>query len=274
MSTVTSRDGTTIGFEQVGSGPPLILVDGALGYRELYGSRPLAAALSRAFTAIAYDRRGRGESSDTLPYALEREIEDIEALIDVAGGSAYLFGASSGAALAFEAALALGEGSVRGLAMYEPPYNDDPDARRAWRNYRRELRKTLAAGRPGDAVGLFMVLLGMPPEQLAGMEQDPFWPQFQALGHTLEYDAAALGEEAAVPTERAARLTVPTLVLDGGATEWSFLHETAVALARAIPNAQHRTLEGQTHEVASEALVPVLAEFFLRQMAARGGARQ
>ncbi|NLD73104.1 MAG: alpha/beta hydrolase [Chloroflexi bacterium] len=273
MSTVTSRDGTTIAFEQVGGGPPLILVDGALGYRELYGSRPIAEALSGAFTAIAYDRRGRGESSDTSPFGLEREIEDIEALIDAAGGSAYLFGASSGAALAFEAALALGEGRVRGLAMYEPPYNDEPAARKAWRNYRRELRETLAAGRPGDAVGLFMVLLGMPPEQLAGMQQDPFWPQFQALGHTLEYDAAALGEEAALPSERAARLAVPTLVMDGGATEWSFLHTTAVALAQAIPHAEHHTLEGQTHEVEPEALLPVLREFFLREATA-GGARR
>jgi pimeloyl-ACP methyl ester carboxylesterase len=219
--------------------------------------------LAQHFTVIHYDRRGRGDSTDTLPFAVAREIEDIEALINEVGGSAYLFGISSGAALAFEAALALG-GKVKKLAMYEPPYNDDVDARKAWKNFRRELKETLAAGRRGDAVGLFMMLLGMRADQLEGMRQYPMWPMWEAIAPTMAYDAAALGEDASIPARKAARVAVPTLIMDGGATEFPFMHMTAVALARAMPNAQHHTLEGQTHEVAAEAIAPDLVGFFER----------
>ena len=261
MSTITSKDGTTIGYDRSGEGPAVVLVDGAMGHRAQFGGRLLAAALADRFTAYTYDRRGRGESSNTLPYAVEREIEDIEALIEEAGGSAYLYGISSGAALAFEAALALG-GKVRKLALYEPPYNDDDDARRAWRAYRKQLKELLAADRRGDAVALFMTYLGMPADHLGGMRQDPMWPKLEAVAPTLAYDAAALGDDASVPTGRAARVAMPALVMDGSATEWPFLHATAVTLANAIPNGQHRTLQGQTHDVAAEALSPVLVEFF------------
>jgi|FLYN01.1.fsa_nt_gi pimeloyl-ACP methyl ester carboxylesterase len=264
MQTVTSKDGTTIAFDKTGQGPALILVGGAFEQRAMDSETARLAAfplLAQHFTVYHYDRRGRGDSTDTQPYAVEREIEDIEALINHAGGSAFLFGISSGAALAFEAALAL-NGKVKKLALYEPPYNDDPAARQAWKNYRKQLKERLAEGRRGDAVGLFMMLLGMPAEQLEGMRQHPMWPMWEAIGHTLAYDAAALGEDGSIPSERAAHLAVPTLVMDGGATEWPSMHDTAVALAKAIPNAQHRTLEGQTHEVAAEALAPVLVEFF------------
>jgi pimeloyl-ACP methyl ester carboxylesterase len=264
MQTVTSKDGTTIAFDQSGDGPALVLVPGAFEQRAAdFETAKLAAfpLLSLHFTVYHYDRRGRGDSTDTLPFAVDREIEDIEALIDRAGGSAFLFGISSGAGLAFEAALKLG-GKVKKLALYEPPYNDDEAARSAWVNYRQQLKATLEEGRRGDAVGLFMMLLGMPPEALEGMRQYPFWPMWEALAPTLAYDAAALGDDASVPTDRATRLTVPTLVMDGGATEWPFMHTTALALANAIPSAQHRTLEGQTHEVMPEALAPVLVEFF------------
>jgi pimeloyl-ACP methyl ester carboxylesterase len=262
MRTVTSKDGTTIAFDQSGQGPALILVDGALQYRAFdQGMAQLAERLSPHFTVFHYDRRGRGDSTDTQPYAVAREIEDLEALIDAAGGSAFLYGISSGAALAFEAALALGN-KVRKLALYESPYNDDDKARQAWKEYRRQLKEIVAEGRGGDALGLFMMLLGMPADHLDGMRQDPMWPMWEAVGHTLAYDAAAMGEEGAIPTKRAASLTIPTLVMDGGASEWSFMHTTAVALAKAIPNAQHRTLESQSHEVAPEVLTPVLIEFF------------
>jgi pimeloyl-ACP methyl ester carboxylesterase len=264
MRTVTSKDGTTIAFDQSGKGPALILVGGILEQRAMDSETARLAALpllAQHFTVFHYDRRGRGDSTDTQSYALKREIEDIEALIDAAGGSAFAFGISSGAALAFEAALALG-GKVKKLAMYEPPYNDDADARQAWRKFRQQLTEVLAAGRRGDAVGLFMMLLGMPPDPLDGMRQHPMWPMWEAVAPTMAYDAAALGEDASVPAERAARLAVPTLVMDGGATEFPFMHVTALALANAIPHAQHRTLAGQTHEVAAEALAPVLVEFF------------
>jgi pimeloyl-ACP methyl ester carboxylesterase len=214
-----------------------------------------------------YDRRGRGDSTDTQPYAVEREIEDIEALINEAGGQAFVFGISSGAALAFEAALALG-GKVKKLAMYEAPYNDDQAARQAWRDYRKQLKEVLAEGRRGDAVGLFMMLLGMPADHLDGMRQHPMWPMWEAVAPTLAYDAAVMGEDFSVPTERAARIAVPALIMDG-IESYPFMHIAATALANAIPNAQHRTLEGQTHEVAAEAIAPVLVEFFNSNTAIR-----
>jgi pimeloyl-ACP methyl ester carboxylesterase len=264
MRTITSKDGTTIAYDQSGQGPALILVGGTFEHRAWESETAKLAALpllSEHFTVIHYDRRGRGDSTNTQPYALEREIEDIEALIDEAGGSAYLFGISSGAALTLEAAIKLG-GKVKKLAMYEPPYNDDKAARQAWVAYRRELTELLSAGRRGDAVARFMMLLGMPAEHVPEMRQDPMWPMFEAIAPTLAYDAAAMGEDGSVPTERAAGIAVPTLLMDGGASEWPFMHITAVALANAIPDAQHRTLEGQTHEVAPEAIGPVLVEFF------------
>ena len=262
MKTVTSKDGTTIAFDQWGEGPVVILVDGALQYRAFdQGMVDLANLLSQHFTVIHYDRRGRGDSTDTPPYALEREIEDIEALIDEVGGSASLYGISSGAALAMEAAIALPD-RVRKLAMYEAPYNDDNSARQAWREYVKQLRELLAEGRKGDAVGLFMMLVGASPEDVEAIKQNPMWPLWESVGHTLAYDhIAALGEDASVPTERAAKLAAPTLVMDGS-DSFPFMHITATKLANTIPNAQHRTLEGQTHEVTAEALAPVLIEFF------------
>ncbi len=264
MRTVTSKDGATIAFDQSGQGPALLLVGGAFEQRAMDTETAKLAALpllAQHFTVFHYDRRGRGDSTDTQPYAVEREIEDIEALINEAGGSAFVFGISSGAALAMEAAIKLGN-KIKKLALYEAPYNDDDTARQAWMDYRKQLKKLLAADRRGDAVALFMTLLGMPADHVPEMRQHPMWPMFEAVAPTLAYDAAAMGEDGSVPTERAARVAVPALVMDGGASEWPFMHITVVALANAIPNAQHRTLEGQTHEVAAEALAPVLVEFF------------
>lgn len=267
MKTVTSKDGTSIAFDQSGQGPIVIFVDGALQYRAFdQGMAPLAELLSQNFTVIHYDRRGRGDSTDrplgaVQPDALAREIEDIGALIDEAGGSAFLYGISSGAALALEAALALGS-KVKKLAMYEAPYNNDETARQAWKDYRQALKEIVAAGPAGEVVGRFMTLLGMPADQLEGMRQHPMWPLWEAVGLTLAYDAVAMGEDGSIPTERAARLTVPALIMNGGSGEWSFMQATAMELANAIPNAQHRTMEGQSHEVSAEALAPVLTEFF------------
>src|SRR6266702_3168110 len=159
MRKVISKDGTPIAFDQSGHGPPIILVAGATATRLAEAS--LAAALAPHFTVFAYDRRGRGESGDTAPYAVEREVEDIEALINETGGSAFVFGHSSGAALALEAAVQLGE-KVTKLAMYEAPYNDAREAKLAWRAYLQQLTEALAADRRGDAVALFMQYVGMP----------------------------------------------------------------------------------------------------------------
>jgi pimeloyl-ACP methyl ester carboxylesterase len=263
MSTVTSNDGTTIAFDQSGTGPALILVSGMFEQRAMDSETAQLAALpllAEHFTVIHYDRRGRGDSTDTPPFAVAREIEDIDALINAVGGEACVFGISSGAALAFEAACALGS-KVKKLAMYEAPYNDDDDARQAWKEFRRQLKAALAEGRRGDAVGLFMQLLGVPADHLDEMRQYPMWPMWEAVAPTIAYDAAALGEDASVPTEKAADLAVPALIMDGGAS-YPFMHITAMALANAMPNAQHRTLEGQTHEVAAAAIAPVLVEFF------------
>jgi pimeloyl-ACP methyl ester carboxylesterase len=260
MKKVHSADSTTIAFDQSGQGPALILVAGAMNAR---ANSSLAARLAQHFSVFAYDRRGRGESGDTLPYAALREIEDIDALISAAGGSAFLFGHSSGGALALEAALQLGGEKVKKLAIYEVPYNDDPEFQRAWRVYLQQLSELLEAGRRGDAVALFMQYVGMPAEQIEGMRHSPSWPALEAIAPTLAYDhAAILGEDVSVPVERAAQVRVPTLLINGSAS-FPFMYETARTLSQAIPHAQLRTLEGQDHAPADEVLAPVLEAFFL-----------
>lgn len=263
MKTVTSKDGTIIAFDQSGTGPALILIHGATQYRASdQGMRQLADLLAPHFTVVQYDRRGRSESTDTPPFAVEREIEDIGALVDAVGGSAFIYGMSSGAVLAMEAATAL-PGKIRKLAMYEPPFNDDEAARQRWKDYTGQLRERLAQGRRGDAMALFLGLVGVPAEQVEGIRQAPTWRGAEAVAPTLAYDHFALmGDEAAVPLQRAARVTVPALVLTGGASH-GFMHQTAEKLAGAIPDAHWRTLEGQTHAVAAPVLAPVLEEFFL-----------
>lgn len=261
MRKVISKDGTPISFDQSGQGPALIQVPGALTMRADWPTS-LAVYLAPHFTVFAYDRRGRGESGDTAPYAVEREVEDIDALINEAGGSAFVLGHSSGAALALEAAVQLGE-KVKKLAMYEVPYNDDPEAKLAWKAYIHQLTELLAADRRGDAIALFMRYVGMPVEQIEAMRQSPAWPQLEAIAPTLAYDhTAIMGKDASVPIARAARVLVPTLVMNGGAS-YPFMYETARVLSQAMPHAQHRTLEGQGHGPADEILAPVLQEFFI-----------
>lgn len=261
ISKATSKDGTIIAYEKQGQGPAVILVPGALTTRLGWSGTGMARLLAPKYTVIAYDRRGRGDSGNTLPYALEREIDDIESLIDQTGGEACLYGHSSGAALVLEAALRLGD-KVRKIALYEAPYNDDPRAQSAWKDYIKELTELLAQDRGGDAVALFMKYLRTPAEQIEGMRHAPSWPGLAAIGHTLAYDhTAILGDSAAVPVERVARIKVRTLVM-GGSASYPFMRETARTLSRAIHGAQLRILEGQKHEVNAEVQAPVLAEFF------------
>jgi pimeloyl-ACP methyl ester carboxylesterase len=261
MKIVRSADGTQIAYDEQGEGPALILVDGAMQARSS-GSKPeLARILSGHFTVYRYDRRGRGDSGDTQPYAVEREIEDLAALIDTAGGTVCLYGHSSGGSLAMESAVALGA-QVSKLAMYEPPYNDDPATRQAWGQYISQLAEALAANRRGDAVALFMAYTGMPADQIEGMRKAPFWPGMEAIAPTLSYDhAAILGNDASIPAQRAAQVGVPTLVVYGDAS-FPFMSETARALAQAIPHAELRTMPGQTHNVSPDAISPVLIKFF------------
>jgi pimeloyl-ACP methyl ester carboxylesterase len=261
MNTLSSPDGTTIAYDRQGEGPALILVDGALTVHSSGSGSELARLLAPHFTVYGFDRRGRGESGDTLPYAVDREIDDIEALIDHAGGSAFLYGHSSGGPLAMRAAVRLG-GKVGKIAMYEAPYNNDPAAQESWSQYLRQLRQALADGRPGDAVALFMLFVGTPAEKVEEMRRAPFWPAMEAVAPTLAYDhAAILGERWAVPTELAARVGVPAVVMTGDAS-LPFMPDAARALSQAISQAQLRTLEGQSHEVNPAVLAPVLVEFF------------
>jgi pimeloyl-ACP methyl ester carboxylesterase len=243
MSQVTSADGTTIAYERTGAGPALVLVDGALCHRAAGPMRPLAALLRDRFTVYMYDRRGRGESGDTPPYAVGREIEDLRAVLAEAG-EAYVYGISSGAALALAAA---GPGMIR-LALYEPPFLA-ADA-----EYTARLTELLVAGRRGDAVALFMTHVGVPEQAVAGIRTQPGWAALEAIAPTLAYDDAVLGD-GRVPTANGG---VPTLVLSGGASP-DGLQRAAKAT---LPEEPHRTLDGQTHDVAPEATAPVLAEFF------------
>ena len=264
MDRVTSKDGTSIAYERSGGGPAVILVGGATVDRSDNAS--LATELAEQFTVYNYDRRGRGDSGDTLPYALEREIEDIDALIAEAGGSAHLYGPSSGGALALEAAAA--GLAIDKLAVYEVPYDVADNAPQRQRQYAEKLDALLAEGRRGEAFELFMRLAGTPEEMIAGAKSSPMWPGLEAIAHTLAYDAACMGN-GQPPTARLATITQPTLVATGGASPDSFVggggdffEKAAAAIAASIPGAERQTVEGQTHMVDPKTLAPVLARFF------------
>ncbi len=260
MKKVTSKDGTVIAFDQSGAGPALILVGGAFQHRAIDAqTAQLADLLAQHFTVFHYDRRGRGDSGDTQPYSVQREVEDLNALINQAGGSALVFGMSSGAVLALKAAA--GGLNIRKLALYEPPFNSgDDNARQASESYSRQITALLAEGRRGDAAAFAMTTFGAPREAVAAMRQAPVWPLFESVAPTLAYDAAIMGD-GSVPTAWLASVGVPTLVMDGGASP-AFMRSAAQATADALPQGRHRTLEGQTHDVAPGVLAPVLEEFF------------
>ena len=256
METVTSSDGTRIAFDRLGDGPPVVLVCGQSTTRS--SNAALAALLAPDFTVLNYDRRGRGDSGDTLPYAVEREVEDIDALVSEAGRSAFVCGFSSGAALALEAA-ASGL-AIDKLALWETPFDADED-RRPPEDLAERYEEMLAEGRRGDVIEYFMAnVVGLPPEFVARARSGPYWQGQEAMAHTLVYDTIVMGDHS-LPVERAAAVEAPTLVLAGGES-FPFMRETARALAEAIPEARSRVLEGQTHAVAPEALAPVLGEFF------------
>jgi pimeloyl-ACP methyl ester carboxylesterase len=258
MSTVTSADGTAIAYEQSGSGPAVVLVGGILGDRSQQA--PLAALLADRFTVYNYDRRGRGESGNTEPYAVEREIEDLGAVVDAAGGSAFVYGTSGCGVLALYAAAAGLAPKIRKLAIWEPPYVVDDSRPPVPPDYRARLTSLLAEGRRGDMVELFMTAaVGLPRELVAQMRQAPWWPAQEALADTLVNEATLMGDFS-LPRARIAGVTVPTLVIDGGTTPW--LSHAAQAVADALPDARRRTLPGQPHNVAPEAISPVLAEYF------------
>jgi pimeloyl-ACP methyl ester carboxylesterase len=276
QGTVHSKDGTVIVFDKSGKGPALIQVGGALGDRSHPMFAQFVALLAPHFSVINYDRRGRGDSGDTEPYSVEREVEDIEALIGEAGGSAFVWGISSGAVLALDTANKL-PNKVKKLAMYEPPFIIDDSRPPVPSDYVQQLNQAIAAGRRGDAVEIFMTkAMLIPPEFVVGMRnappitaedgsmQPPAWADMEKAAHTLAYDGAIMGETMSgkpLPPEKWGSATSATLVITGGNSA-AFFHSGAKALVNILPNAKHRILEGQDHAVRPEALAPVLVEFF------------
>lgn len=261
--TVRSGDGTTIAFDRSGDGPALILVGGAMGTKA--HALDLASQLATTFTVFAYDRRGRGDSGDTQPYTVEREIEDLDAVIGAADGSALVFGHSSGAVLSLRAAAA--GLAIPKLALHEPPFIVDDSRPQVSDDLVEHLDELIAAGRPGDAVESFMIdSVGVPADAIAGMRQNPSWARMEAVAHTLPYDCRVMADTMRGdpgPLQQWASVTTPILIIDGTAT-FPFLHASADALAAVLPNAERATLEGQDHGPAPEVLAPVLVEFFGR----------
>jgi pimeloyl-ACP methyl ester carboxylesterase len=263
MTKVRSSDGTEIAFGQVGEGPPIILVGGATDYRAINPTaQELVALLAPQFAVITYDRRGRGESGDTPPYAVEREVEDLAGLVAEAGGSAFLLGFSSGAVLALDAA-ASGLDIPR-LAVYEPPFVVDDSRPPVPDDFVAQLDRLVSEGRRDGAAEYFLTkAAGVPAEFVAPMRDDPSWSVIEGVAHTLAYDGRIMGDTMSgkpLPARRWASVTMPTLVIDGGASE-AFMHSGADALAELLPNAERRTLPGQTHAVSADALMPVVEEF-------------
>ncbi|TCO57002.1 alpha/beta fold hydrolase [Actinocrispum wychmicini] len=251
-TTVTSADGTKIAYDRAGTGPALVLIDGACCYRHFGPQVPLAAVLATDFTVYTYDRRGRGESTDTLPYSVQREVEDIEAVIQEAGGSAFLYGHSSGALLAAQSHRL----SVPKMVLFEPPVGDGGFA-----SFPPEFVTQLGAlvdeGKRGDAVEMFNRAIGVPDEVMDGMMR-PVWPALEALAHTLLYDCAIV---AATDFDVVRSVQAETLVLSSHTTGADMAARSA-AVAENLPNGTHRALAGEWHGVAPEDLAKVLIEFY------------
>ena len=253
MDHVTSADGTSIAYQRDGSGPAVILIGGGLD--DGSENAPLARELAEYFTVYNFARRGRGDSGDTQPYAVQREIEDIEAIAALAGGSANLVGVSSGGMLALDAAAA--GLPVGRLAVYEVPYDTSADAEERAREYRNQLRATLAEGRRGDALALFMQLAGSSENDIADAMKSPYWHGLENLAHTLAYDAALYGPP---PIDRLARITQLTLVSTGGSNY--YFEQAGDAVAAMVAHAERRVIAGQGHVVDPKIMAAALTRFF------------
>ena len=256
MMTAVSTDGTAIAFDLFGDGPPIIMAAGAFNTRA--ATEPLARALQQQFTVLNYDRRGRGDSGDTAPYSVDREIEDLGALIAVAGGSAAVFGYSSGANLALKAA-ASGL-AITHLVLYEPPFNADDSYPLLPAGLADQLAVLVSAGRRGDAVELYQTkAVGIPDDVVAQMRNAPFRPGLEAIAHTLVYDATIVGDRS-LPADLIASVTIPALVICGEQSP-PFLRAAARAVVKALPHGRLSSLAGQGHDISPEATAPVMAEF-------------
>jgi pimeloyl-ACP methyl ester carboxylesterase len=258
MNSVVSADGTTIAYDRYGDGPPVIMTAGAFNTRST--TEPLSRALASQFTVLNYDRRGRGDSGDTAPYAVEREIADIAALLQQSGGPGTVFGYSSGATLALKAA-ASGL-PITHLVLYEPPFNTDDTYPLLPSGFARELADLVSAGRRGDAVELYQTqAVGMPEEVVTQMRHAPFRPAMEALAHTLAYDAAVIGDRS-LPTSLLASVETPTLVITGEQSP-PFLRAAAQAAASALPKGRLAALPGQGHDINPDATATVMVRFLI-----------
>jgi len=262
MAMVISKDGTRIGFDRQGQGPPLLLVDGAMCYRDSGPMKPLAALMAPHFTVFTYDRRGRGESGDTQPWSLDREVEDIAALVREAGEPVYVYGISSGAVRALEAA---DRGvPIRKLALYEAPLMVDDSRPPLGEDFLPRMKQLIAQNRRGDAVKMFMKAVGVPAVGIFVMRLMPVWKKLTAIGHTLPYDLGFTGpyqQGRPLPQGVWAGATMPALVMDGGKSP-AWMRNAQAAIARVLPRATARTLPGQNHMVGAKAIAPALIEFF------------
>jgi pimeloyl-ACP methyl ester carboxylesterase len=267
MNTTHSKDGTPLAYDRFGKGPALILVNGAMATRT--DTTKTAESLGQHFTIFAYDRRGRGKSGDTAPYAVEREVEDLDALITEAGGSVFVFGHSSGAILALEAARLLASTRILKLALYEPPLMTKENHPRLPEDYVTHVNELIATGQRGEAVVYFLtVAIGLPAETVAQMRNAPMWPNLEAVAHTIAYDGAltidtAIGSP--LPLKKWGSIQIPTLVMSGGKS-FPFLPEAAQTLTEILPNAQYRHFPEQDHGIKDDILVPTLVEFFLGEV--------
>jgi len=257
-SYVTSEDGTPIAFDHFGQGPRVVVVSGMFCDRQT--TQELAERLALQFSVINYDRRGRGESGDTTPYAVEREVEDLGALIAWAGGAALVYGHSSGAGLALHAA-ASGLPITR-LVLHEPPYgSDDEESKRSARELAESVRAALAEDRRADAIELFLAASGLPPEMVEEMSRDP---KRRAVAPTMPYDFEVMGDinrGGTIPEELVRAISIPTLVIAGGASP-DFFRDTAARIVMILPHAKYTVLNGQDHGASADLVAPVVAEFF------------
>ena len=261
MAFVSSRDGTRIAYDKVGTGPALILVDGALCYRGSGPALPLAEELKDQFTVYTYDRRGRGESGDTQPYAVDREIEDLQAIIAAAGGSAMLYGISSGGALALETANRTA--GVTRVFIYEVPFITD-DSRTLKPGYVERMNALVQAGDRAGALKHFMRTgVGIPAFMVFTMQFMPFWKRLKQIAPTLVYDTAIVGSKMqSKPIAKGtwANLTQPVMAV-GGTKSDTWMRNAQKSIAASLPNARHRELEGENHMVKPTAIAPMIREF-------------
>ena len=260
----TSADGTPIAYDVTGSGPALVLVDGATCYRDFGSSKAFAASLADRFTVYRYDRRGRGESgAGNTPCTVDREVEDLVAVIGAAGGTAHVFGLSSGATLALEAARR--GAPIDRLAVFESPCIVDDTKEPTAPDFPQQLQAMVDAGRPGDAVKAFMKLVGAPGPMVAVMRLTPVWKKLAGVGHTLPYDLAMttpLMQGEPLPTGYYDSVTTPTVVLSGGKSP-AWMRNAQIAIDAAVPGSRLETLPGQTHMLKPKAAREALVQHFL-----------